>query len=70
MYCCARPDLSWMVQPPARTAMRTFFTSVDTAENSAEKRWVHRSQLGSIPQNPSQTAAKMVACAMELELKL
>jgi hypothetical protein len=44
MYCCTRPDLSWRVQPPARTAMRTFFTSVDTAKNSAEKRWVHRSQ--------------------------
>jgi hypothetical protein len=54
MYCCARPDLSWRVQPPARTAIRTFFTSVDVAKNSAEKRWVHRSQWGSIPKNPSQ----------------
>jgi hypothetical protein len=70
MYCYARPDLSWRVQPLARTTIRTFFTSVDTTENSAEKRWVHRSQWGSIPQNPSQTAAKMVACTMELELKL
>jgi hypothetical protein len=44
MYCCARLDLSLRVQPPARTAMRTFFTSVDAAKNSAEKRSVHRSQ--------------------------
>jgi hypothetical protein len=40
MYCCARPNLSWRVQPPARTAIRTFFTSVDAAKNSAEKRCV------------------------------
>jgi hypothetical protein len=70
MYCAARPDLSWRVQPPARTAIRTFFTSVDAAKNSAEKTWVHRSQWGSIPRNPSQTAAKMAAYAMELGLKL
>jgi hypothetical protein len=44
MYCCARLDLSWRVQPPAHIAIRTFFTSVDAAKNSAEKRWVHRSQ--------------------------
>jgi hypothetical protein len=44
MYYCARPVLSWRVQPPARTAIRTFFASVDTAKNSAHKRWVHRSQ--------------------------
>jgi hypothetical protein len=70
MYCCARPDLSWRVQPLAHTAIRTFFTSVDAAKNSAEKRWVHRSQWGSIPKNPSQTATKMAAYAMELGLKL
>jgi hypothetical protein len=33
-------------------------------------RWVHRSQWGSTPRKPSQTAAKMAACAMELGLKL
>ena len=70
MYCCVCPDLSWRVQPPARTTIRTFFTSVDAAKNSAEKRWVHRSQWGSIPRNPSQTAMKIAACAMELGLKL
>jgi hypothetical protein len=70
MYCAARPDLSWRVQPPARTAIRTFFTSVDATKNSAGKRWVHRSQWGSIPRKPSQTVTKMAACAMELGLKL
>jgi hypothetical protein len=49
MYCCARPCLNWRVQPPARTAMRTFFSPVVKAKSSAEKRWVHRSQWGSIP---------------------
>jgi hypothetical protein len=44
MYCCARPGLSWRVHPPACTAIWTFFASVDVAKNSAEKRWVHRSQ--------------------------
>jgi hypothetical protein len=39
-------------------------------KGSTEKRWVHRSQWGSIPKNPSQTAAKMAACAMELGLRL
>jgi hypothetical protein len=43
MYCCACPGLNWRVQPPARTAIRTFFASVVAAKNSAEKRWVHRS---------------------------
>jgi hypothetical protein len=70
MYCCVHPDLSWRVQPPARTAIRTFFTSVDAAKNYAEKRWVHMSQWGSIPKNPSQTAAKIAARVMELGLKL
>ena len=70
MYYAARPDLSWRVQPPACTAIRTFFTSVNAAKKSAEKRWVHRSQWGSIPRNPSQTATKIAAYAMELGLKL
>ena len=70
MYCCTRPDLSCRVQPLARTTMRTFFASVVEAKSSVEKRWVHRSQWGSIPRKPSQTAAKMAACAMELGLKL
>jgi hypothetical protein len=70
MYSCARPGLSWRVQPPARAAIRTFFASVVEAKSSAEKRWVHRSQWGSIPKKPSQTAAEMAACAMELGLKL
>jgi hypothetical protein len=39
-------------------------------KNSAEKRWVHRSQWGAIPKYPSQTAAKMAACEMELGLRL
>jgi hypothetical protein len=43
MYCATRPDLSWRVQSLARTAIRTFFTSVDAAKNSTEKRWVHKS---------------------------
>jgi hypothetical protein len=43
---------------------------VPEAKGSAEKRWVHRSQWGSIPKNPSQTATKMAACAMELGLRL
>jgi hypothetical protein len=29
------------VQPPARTAMRTFFSPVVKAKSSTEKRWVH-----------------------------
>jgi hypothetical protein len=69
MYCGTRPDLSWRVHPPARTAIQTF-RSVDAAKNSAQKRWVHRSLWGSIPKNPSQTATKMAAYAMELGLKL
>jgi hypothetical protein len=70
MYCYARACLNWRVQPPARTAMRAFFSPVVKAKSSTEKRWVHRSQWGSIPKKPSQTAAKMAACAMELGLKL
>jgi hypothetical protein len=58
MYCDAYPDLSWRVQPPARTAIRTFFTSVDAVKNSAEKRWVHRSQWGSIPETPRKPPRK------------
>jgi hypothetical protein len=49
MYCYARACLNWRVQPPARTAMRTFFSLVVKAKSSTEKRWVHRSQWGSIP---------------------
>jgi hypothetical protein len=52
MYCCVRPCLNWRVQPPARTAMRTFFSPVVKEKSSAEKRWVHGSQWGSIPKNP------------------
>jgi hypothetical protein len=37
MYCCACPDLSWRVQPPARTVIWIFFTSVDAAKNSTEE---------------------------------
>jgi hypothetical protein len=70
MYSCVCPGLSWRVQPPARTAIRTFFASIVEAKSSAEKRWVHRSQWGSIPKKPLQTAVKMAACVMELGLKL
>jgi hypothetical protein len=49
MYCCARACLNWRMQPPARAAMRTLFSPVVEAKGSAEKRWVHRSQWGSIP---------------------
>jgi hypothetical protein len=66
MYCCARACLNWRMQPPARTAMRTLLSPVVKAKGSVEKRWVHRSQWGSIPKNPSQTAAKMATCVMEL----
>jgi hypothetical protein len=52
MYNCARAYLNWRMQPPARTAMRTFFSPVVKAKGSAEKRWVHRSQWGSIPRKP------------------
>jgi hypothetical protein len=58
MYCCARACLNWRVQPPARTAMRTFFSPVVKAKSSAEKRWVHRSQWGSTPRKPSQNRHK------------
>jgi hypothetical protein len=70
MYYCARACLNWRMQPPARTTMQTFFSPVVKAKGSPEKRWVHRSQWGSIPKKPSQTAAKMAACAMELGLRL
>jgi hypothetical protein len=70
MYCCVRACLNWRMQPPARIAMRTLFSPVVKAKGSAEKRWVHRSQWGSIPKNPLQTAAKMAACVMELGLRL
>jgi hypothetical protein len=38
MYYCARPCLNLRVQPPAHTAIRTFFASVIEAKSSAEKR--------------------------------
>jgi hypothetical protein len=70
MYCCARAYLNWRMHPPARTAMQTLLSPVVKAKGSAEKRWVHRSQWGSIPKNPSQTTTKMAACTMELGLRL
>ena len=70
MYCDARPDLSWSVQPPAWTAWGTLLTSLGREKGSTQKRWTHRSQWGSIPRNPSQTAEKMAAYTMELGLKL
>jgi hypothetical protein len=42
LLCTPQPQLEGAAT--ACTAMRTFFTSVDMAKNSAEKRWVHRSQ--------------------------
>jgi hypothetical protein len=56
MYCCARACLNWRMHPPARTAMQTLLSPVAKAKGSTEKRWVHRSQWGSISKNPSQTA--------------
>jgi hypothetical protein len=38
MYYCMRPGLNWRVQPPARTAIRTFFASIVEAKSSTEKR--------------------------------
>jgi hypothetical protein len=52
--------------PPCRPS----FSPVVKAKGFTVKRWVHRSQWGSIPKKPSQTAAKMAACAMELGLRL
>jgi hypothetical protein len=51
MYCCAHACFSWRMQPLARTAMQTLFSPVVKAKGSAEKRWVQRSQWGSIPKN-------------------
>jgi hypothetical protein len=61
MYCYARTCLNWRMQPPARTARQTLLSPVVEAKSSAEQRWVHRSQWGAIPKNPSQTAAKLLA---------
>jgi hypothetical protein len=58
MYCCARPDLSWRVQSPARTTIRIFFTSVDAAKNSAEKRWVHSLSGSQSPETPRKPPRK------------
>jgi hypothetical protein len=66
MYYCARACLNWRMQPPTRTAVRTLLSPVVKAKGSTEKRWVHKSQWGSIPKNSSQTTMKMAACAMEL----
>jgi hypothetical protein len=51
MYCCARACLNWRMQPPARTAMRTFFPPVVKAKGSAEKRWVHSLNGGQSPKS-------------------
>jgi hypothetical protein len=70
MYCSDRACLNWRMQPLACTTMRTLLSPVDEEKSSAEKRWVHMSQWGAIPKYPSQTAAKMAACEMELGLRL
>jgi hypothetical protein len=62
------PQLEDAATGPHRRA--NSFSPVVEAKSSTEKRWVHRSQWGAIPKNPSQTAAKMAACAMELGLRL
>jgi hypothetical protein len=62
------PQLEDAATGPHRHADPPF--PVVKAKGSIEKRWVHRSQWGSIPKNPSQTTAKMAACAMELGLRL
>jgi hypothetical protein len=58
MYCSARACLSWRMQPPARTAMRTLLSLVGEAKSSAEKRWVHKSQWGAIPKYPQVSGEK------------
>jgi hypothetical protein len=70
IYNYARSECSRSVQSPVRTEWHTFFTSLGRENSSARKRWSHRSQWGSIPKYPSQTAVKMVALAMEFRLKL
>jgi hypothetical protein len=62
------PQLEDAATGPHRHANSSF--PVVEAKSSAEKRWVHRSQWGAIPKSPSQTAAKMAACVMELGLRL
>jgi hypothetical protein len=62
------PQLEDAATGPHRHADSLF--PVVEAKGSMEKRWVHRSLWGSIPKNPSQTAAKMAACAIELGLRL
>jgi hypothetical protein len=66
IYCDARDCLSRRVQPPARTAARTFLSPVGEAKRSTKKRWVHKSQWGAIPKYPSHTATKIATCEMEL----
>jgi hypothetical protein len=52
IYSDAHDCLIRMVQPPARTAARTFLSPVGEAKSSAQKRWVHKSQWGGDPQVP------------------
>jgi hypothetical protein len=70
IYSDAHDYLIRRVQPPARTAARTFLSPVSEAKSSAKKRWVHKSQWGAIPKYPSHTATKMAACEMELGVRL
>jgi hypothetical protein len=60
IYSDARDCLSRRVQPPTRTAARTFLSSVGEAKSSAKKRWVHKSQWGAIPKYPSHTKSPLV----------
>jgi hypothetical protein len=62
------PQLEDAAAGPHRHADSLF--PVVKEKGSTEKRWVHRSQWGSIPKNPSQSATKMAACAIELGLRL
>jgi hypothetical protein len=70
MYSATRSERSWSVQPSARMAWHTLLTLLGREKGSAWKRWTNRSQWGLIPRNPSQMMEKMVACAIELGLKL
>jgi hypothetical protein len=38
IYCGARACLSWRMQPPARTVVRTLLSPVGEAKSSAEKK--------------------------------
>jgi hypothetical protein len=66
-----RPRLPQLEDTAAGPHCRTDPPSpVGEAKSSTEKRWVHKSQWGSIPKYPSHTATKMAACEMELGLRL